>query len=189
MPAKKVAKKTPKKTARRSPHQLPSQDLRRAYEHLGRIDILEGAIAGVHFVQVSALATLAQQQLAAGHTRDAADLLRAAEHICFAALAPEDRQGGVQMVSSDLKAAISAELNQLRQRAEDRWHDSESEEDQAHETIAAIYSAALDQAELAFGRGAYRPALELARAAEALSHIDAGFMARLSDREQTRLAS
>jgi hypothetical protein len=189
MPAKKAAKKTTKKVARKSPHQLPSQDLRRAYEHLGRVDILEGALAGAHFVQVSALATLAQQQLSAGHVRDAADLLRAAEHICFAALAPEDRPGGVQMVSADLKAAISAELNQLRQRAEDRWHDSESEEDQAHETVAAIYTAALDQAGHAFSRGAYRPALELARAAEALSHIDTGFMARHSDRDQTRLAS
>jgi hypothetical protein len=189
MPPKKAAKKTTKKVARKSPHHLPSQDVRRAYEHLGRVDILEGALAGVHFVQVSALATLAQQQLTLGHARDAADLLCAAEHICFAALAPEDRPGAVEMVSSDLKAAISAELNQLRRRAEERWNDSESEEDQAHETIAAIYSAALDQAALAFARGAYRPALELARAAEALSHIDAGFMARHSDRDQTRLAS
>src|SRR6185437_16477587 len=139
MPAKKAAKKSVKKMARKSPHPLPSQDLRRAYEHLGRVDILEGALAGVHFVQVSALATLAQQQLAVGHARDAAELLRAAEHICFAALAPEDRPGAVQIVSTELKAAISAELNQLTRRAEVRWHDSQSEEDQAHETIAAIY--------------------------------------------------
>jgi hypothetical protein len=187
MPTKKAVKKTTKKMARKSP--LPSQDVRRAYEHLGRVDILEGALAGVHFVQVSALVTLAQQQLAAGHAHDAADLLRAAEHICFAALAPEDRLGAVEMVSSDLKAAISAELNQLRRRAEDRWNDSNAEDDQAHETIAAIYSAALDEAALAFGRGAYRPALELARAAEALSHIDTGLTARLLDRDQTRMAS
>jgi hypothetical protein len=188
MPEKKAAKKVAKRMAR-APHQLPSQDLRRAYEHLGRVDILEGALAGVHFVQVSALATLAQQQLEAGHARDAADLLCAAEHICFAALAPEDRPGAVPLVSADLKAAIVTELQQLMRRAEDGWNDSESEEDQAHETIAAIFAAALDQAVLAFGRGAYRPALELARAAEALSHIESGFMARLSERDQTRLAS
>lgn len=189
MPAKKLAKKAAKKMARKAHHHVPSEDLRRAYEHLGRVDILEGALAGVHFVQVSALATLAQQQLAAGYPRDAANLLRAAEHICFAALAPEDRPSAVPLVSADLRSAISSELNDLTQRAEDHWRDSESEENEAHETITAIYTAALDQSSLAFARGAYRPALELARAAEALSHIHVGFAARLAGREQTRLAS
>ncbi|MDP9052342.1 MAG: hypothetical protein M3O31_16715 [Acidobacteriota bacterium] len=189
MPVKKAAKKAAKKMARKSPHNLPSQDLRRAYEHLGRVDILEGALAGVHFVQVSALATLAQQELASGHARDAAEMLRAAEHICFAALAPEDRPIAVPLVSADLKAAVSEELDRLRRRAEASWTDPDSDENQAHETIAAIYSAALEHAALAFSRGAYRPALELARAAEALSQIDMQFTARLSDRDQTRIAS
>jgi hypothetical protein len=176
--------------AKKSPHHLPSNDLRRAYEHLGRVDILEGALAGTHFVQVSALAALAQQQLTAGHTRDAANLLRAAEHICFAALAPEDRPGAVAMVSPELKAAVAAELNHLARRAEDHWTESESDEDEAHETIAAIYSAALNQALTNFARGAYRPALELARAAEALAHVDIRSSAGLSDgRRVQRLAS
>ena len=99
-----------------------------------------------HFFQVSALATLAEQQLSAGYARDAANLLRAAEHICFAALAPEDRPGTVPMVSPDLKGAIAAELNHLMRRAEDHWDEAESDEDEAYEAIAAIYSAALNQA-------------------------------------------
>jgi hypothetical protein len=190
MPAKKAAKKAAKKMAKKSPQHLPSHDLRRAYEHLGRVDILEGALAGTHFVQVSALATLAQQQLAAGHARGAADLLRAAEHICFAALAPEDRPGAVAMVSPELKSAIAAELNRLTSHAEERWTESESDEDQAHETIAAIFGAALDLAAAAFARGAYRPALELARAAEALAHVDTRFSTGVSDgRRAERLAS
>jgi hypothetical protein len=186
MPAKKAAKKAAKKMAKKATHHLPSHNLRRAYEHLGRIDILEGALAGAHFVQVSALATLAQQQLEAGRARDGADLLRAAEHICFAALAPEPGPGAVELVSADLRAAITAELHHLTRRAEDLWNDAESDDDQAHETIAAIYTAALDQAAAAYARGAYRPALELARAAEALAHIDVGFTARLLDTEQSR---
>ncbi len=190
MPAKKAAKKAAKKMAKKSAHHLPSNDLRRAYEHLGRVDILEGALAGTHFVQVSALATLAQQQLSAGYARDAANLLRAAEHICFAALAPEDRPGTVPMVSPDLKGAIAAELNHLMRRAEDHWDEAESDEDEAYEAIAAIYSAALNQALSEFARGAYRPALELARAAEALSHVDTRSRAGLSEgRRPQRLAS
>jgi hypothetical protein len=90
------------------------------------------------------------------------------------------------MVSSELKSAIAAELNHLTRRAEERRTESESDEDQAHETIAAIYSAALSQARAAFARGAYRPALELARAAEALAHVDTRLATGLSDGHPAR---
>jgi hypothetical protein len=178
----------PKKAAKRAASKAdrgPKQDLRRAYEHLGRVDILEGALAGAHFVQVSALATLAQQHLALGHAQDAAELLRAAEHICFAALAPEERPGAVPLVSAELKAAIAAELSDLTRRAEERWTTPSSNEDEAGDAIAAIYTTALNQALTEFARGAFRPALELARAAEALSHVDASF-ATLSDADPAR---
>jgi len=137
----------------------PQHDLRRAYEHLGRVDILEGALAGTHFVQVSALVTLAQQHLTLGHARDAADLLRAAEHICFAALAPEDLPGAVPMVSAELKTALAAELNDLTRSAEERWTAADASAEDADEALAAIYTAALNQAVTEFARGAFRPAL------------------------------
>jgi hypothetical protein len=189
MPAKKAAKKAAKKMAKRfAHHRHPAHDLRRAYEHLGRVDILEGALAGTHFRYVSALAELAEQQLASGHPRNAADLLRAAEHICFAALAPEDRPGPVSLVSAELKAAIADELKNLTRRAEEHWPDAEDE--QPHPVIDTIYRAALDQARLAFSSGAYRPALELARAAEALAHLSDRITARLTGGEAAqRLAS
>ena len=182
MPPKRAAKKAAKKAAN---HGF-QHDLRRAYEHLGRVDILEGALAGAHFVQVSALATLAHQQLAAGHARDAANLLRAAEHICFAALAPEDRPGAIELVSAELKTAVAAELNDLIRRAEERWVAPESHEDEAGDAIAAIYTTALNQALTEFARGAFRPALELARAAEALTHVDTKFGGGFSDADPAR---
>lgn len=184
MPPKKAAKKAATKTA----HRHPSHDLRRAYEYLGRVDILEGALAGVHFRHVSALAKLAEKQVSAGQKRDAADLLRAAEHICFAALAPEERSGTVPLVSTELKAAIATELIDLTRRAEDHW--SSAEEGEPHETLAAIYVAALDQSLLNFNSGAYRAALELARAAEALAHVARRPQWRISeDKPAHRLAS
>ena len=162
MPAKKVADKVTKKSARlRPPH-----DLRRAYEHLGRIDILEGALVGAHFRHVSALTALAQQQLTSGRRRNAADLLRAAEHICFAALAPE-HAGANPLVSAELKAAIAEELDQLTSSAEDRWSNAGS----PHPTIAVIYRTTLDESRNYFANRVYRPALELARAAEALARL------------------
>jgi hypothetical protein len=183
MPPKKAAKQAAKKAAK---HQ--SQDIRRAYEHLGRVDILEGALAGVHFVHVSALAKLAQQSLADGHPRNAADLLRAAEHICFAALAPDDRAGPVAMVSASLRSAIATELRHLTERAEEHW--SQVETTQLSESLTAIYTAALDQADASFKKGAFLPALELARAAEALSHVLARPHApALDSKRPSRLAS
>jgi hypothetical protein len=188
MPAKKTVKKAAKKMAKKFAHHHPARDLRRAYEHLGRVDILEGALAGTHFRYVSALAGLAQQQLGSGYARNAADLLRAAEHICFAALAPEDRPGTVSLISAELKAAIAEELNHLTQRAEEHWSDAEDE--QPHPTVATIYAAALEQARLAFASGAYRPALELARAAEALAILSDRVTASLTCGESAqRLAS
>ena len=158
MPHRKAAKKPLK--AR------PEHDLRRAYEHLGRIDILEGALAGSPFRDVSTLAALAEQSLSEDRARDAADLLLAAEHISFAALAPHQTADTARL-APDLKAAIVAEFHGLLQRAEDHW----PEDDSAQPAIAALYASLRDQARSAFTDGSYRPALELARAAETLAQI------------------
>ena len=185
MPAKKAARKAAKKAAKKLA-QHPSAELRRAYEHLGRIEILEGALASSPFVDVVTLANLAQQQLGSDRPRNAADLLRAAEHLCFAGLAPN--QVTDSLVAPELKRAITMEFEGLMRRAEEKWEDDESEGTRV--IIADLYSRALSQARRAFGRGAFRPALELARAAEALSSIREGLPAVLPDRGlMGRLAS
>ena len=157
--------------------QHPGDDLRSAYEHLGRVEIIEGALAGSPFVDVAALANLAQQQLGSGHARNAAHLLRSAEHLCFASLAPA--QVTDALVGADLKSSISAEFEALMQRAEQRWTDDA--EEISREVIARLFADIVAQARRAFARGAFRPALELARAAESLSDVGEGLPAAIPE--------
>jgi hypothetical protein len=201
MPSKKVAKKAARKAARKTAHSHPAHPLRRAYEHLGRIEILESALAGSPFREVTALATLAQQQLTAGHAREAAHLLRAAEHLTFAALAPHGPTRAADApISPDLKAAIAAEFEHLIKRArqcreEAHWNTSTARRNvppnASSLTISALYARTLEHARSAYAADAYRPALELARAAEAISHISADGLIGLlaSDRLIQLLAS
>lgn len=186
MPTKKIAKKSAKKAAKKPAYDHLSQDLRRAYEYLGRVDILEGALSGSPFREVSTLATLAQEELTAGQYRDAAELLRAAEHICFAALAPEDSAGTSASVSAELEEAMAAELDHLTELAEEHWTESKAEGVAPHAFVAAIYITTLKQARRAFAAGNYRPALELARAAEALAELTDRRSCRLSQSIESR---
>ena len=184
MPAKRAADGAAKKAADKLVH--PANDLRLAYEHLGRIEILEGALAGSPFVDVAALANLAQQQLGAEKTQNAAELLRAAEHLCFATLAPA--QVTDSLMNAELKQAITAEFEGVMRRAEEHWVDVD--EPASHRVIEDLFARALDQARRAFTRGAFRPALEFARAAEALSEVGEGLPATLPERGlMGRLAS
>ena len=184
MPKEKAADKSSK--SRKDLAEVPaSGDILRAYEHLGRIDVLEGGLAGSPFVDVNVLANLAQQQLDSGHAKNAAILLRAAEHISFAALAPSKSAELTSHISGELKSAVAAELDRLLRSAEELW--SESEDLSNHAVIATIFAGALEQARNAFACGAYRPALQLARAAEALAQVTEGLPATLpGDRELTR---
>ena len=183
MSAKKAANKAAKTPANKQGP--PTNELRRVYEHLGRIEILEGALAGSPFVDVASLANLAQQQLASDHPRNAADLLRAAEHLCFAALAPAHVTDS--LMNPELKQAVTLEFENLMKEAEVQW---QGEEPSARRVIEDLFIRALDQARRAFTRGAFRPALELARAAEALSHVREGLPATMPDRGlMGRLAS
>lgn len=163
----------------------PASELRCAYESLGRIEILEGALAGSPFVDVTALANLAQQQLGAGYTRNATDLLQSAEHLCFAALAPAHVTDS--LVNPDLRRAITLEFETLMRQAEERWHEDERTD---RRVIEDLFARTLDQARRAFTRGGFRPALEFARAADALSCVREGLPATLPNRGLTgRLAS
>lgn len=185
MAEQKASEKDARITATKSGQEHLSDGARRAYEHFGRIEILEGGLAGSPFVEVSTLANLAQQQLDTGQPENAANLLRAAEHLSFAALAPKESSDLSNRIPPELKAAVAQELERLTRTAEDRWTDSEKAANRG--VIRNIFSDALDRAQQAFTRGAYRPALQLARAAEALSQIASGLPATLpGDRELTR---
>ena len=182
MPAKKAENKATSNPSKPLVH--PANEFRRAYEYLGRIEILEGALAGSPFVDVTALANLAQQQLGAGFPRNAAHLLRSAEHLCFAALAPVHVTDS--LVNRELKQAITMEFETMMRRAEEQWQD---EEHANRHAIEDLFTRALDHGRRAFTQGAFRPALEFARAAEALSCVGEGLPATLPDRVTGRLAS
>jgi len=64
-------------------------------------------------------------------------------------------------------------------RAEEQWEADEGPV--KRQVIEELFARALDQARNAFDRGAYRPALEFARAAEALSQVGEGLPASLPD--------
>ena len=121
----------------------------------------------MHFVHVSALARLAEQSLADDHARDAADLLRAAEHLSFAALGATATRPAE--LAPMLKEAIQNEFEHLLDKAEEHW-EHEDEEDR-HPEVTTLYRGSLEAAKKAHKHGSYRQALELARGAEALAHV------------------
>ncbi len=159
----------------------PPGDLSRAYEHLARIDILEGALAGPAFCDVSTLVALALEGLAAGRDREAADLLCAAEHLSFAAQAPKGYAVSAVRMFEELRDTIAAEFDILMRRAEIY----RKENGARHGTIPTLCGRTLQQARDAFAQRSFGPALELARAAELLAEI----AARAWTREPQRVAS
>ncbi len=160
MPPKKAAKKQV------GPHdekQHHSKDLRRAYEHLGRVQTLQRQLKDGGD-DVSVLVGLAQEQSAEGRAKDVADLLRAAEHLGFAELA--DSKEVVARLSGSVEAALRAQLDHLLKKAEEHWEPKD-----AHPAIASIYRDTRHRAEQARKGRSYRMALELMRCAEALAHL------------------
>ena len=163
-PPKKAAKKVAAKHADPKHHEM--KDLRRAYEHLGRVELIQ-KVSGHTEKDVSTLAAVAQKELQAGHAKDAADLLRAAEHFSFSALgASAAKASGL---SEKLEEAVQDEFDHLTEKAQDHW-EHEDEKDR-HAEVITLHSKALKEAKHAFKHGFYRQALELARGAEALAHV------------------
>ena len=80
-------------------------------------------------------------------------------------MAPGGKDAGV---GEALLESIERHYNHLIERAADRW--DENDEEPSGE-IAEIYDETFTAAESAFKKGAYRRALELARGAEALTHV------------------
>ncbi len=162
---KKSAKKAIKKAAKKNAKHQASHDLRRAYEHLGRLEVLQGGLPGAVVADINALTQMARTSLQAGDTKNAADLLRGCEHLAFAALATGSRE---MQIGDDLQEAIDGEYEHLVERAVEHWDEQDEEPNDA---FAAIYEKTFDAAEAAYNKGAFRRALELARGAEALSHV------------------
>ena len=165
MPLKKAAKKAPAKHA--DPKHQAAKDLRRSYEHLGRVELLRGSLDNARSKHIHPLVKLAEQELAKGHRKEAADLLRAAEHFSFAALA--EGGGTPGRVSDELVRVVTEELEHLERRANDHWDEQEDEE--RHLSLTELFHSALRDSTTAAKAGQYRRALELARSAEALSHV------------------
>jgi hypothetical protein len=167
--AKKVAKKAAKKAAghhHEKNHQ--AKDLRHAYEHMGRVAVLRQALTSHRMDASAQLTAAAQESVKDGHSKDAADLLRASEHLIFAVLAGEFAAvAGDARVSAELKEAITDQFDDLTRRAEEHWQ----EDKEGSEFLTAIYDSSRKSAAKAFKAGAYHPALEFARAAEALAHV------------------
>jgi len=175
MAPKKAAKKAAKKSAKDHANKNGSKDLRRAYEHLGRLSGLEKLLSGAVRTQIGQLTDLAQRSLQQGEQTTAADLLRAGEHLAFGSLAS---QAKATQLSSDLASAIDAKYEELIDMAEEHWgrHDGNRPDG-----IEEVYDSMLDAASVAYGKGAYRRALEFARGAEALAHLRSGRLALLED--------
>jgi hypothetical protein len=166
--AKKAAKKATKKAAKKgSRHEKDShdhKDIRRAFEHLGRLEVLQGSLSSGAISQIQTLSDLARLSLLQGQNKSSADLLRACEHLAFGSLAANRKE----TVNEVLMSAIREQYEKLLERAADHWDENEEE---PGEPIVSIYESSLAAAETAFGKGAYRKALEFVRAAEALSAI------------------
>lgn len=164
-PPKKAPKKAAKKAARNHPDHHQASDLRRAYEHMSRVEILLKSLSPSNAKAVTALAVLARQQLESGSNQEAADLLRGLEHLSFAALADEDSKK--VLLSDELVQSITEHFYELIGRADEHWEDHE----EAPGTLTAIYMSSRKSATRSFMHGAYHKALEFARAAEALALV------------------
>ncbi len=168
MPPEKAPKKAAKTAAnKQSPEheqERHAKDTRRCYEHLGRVEILSASLPGDPLAKVHELVNLAHSSLAASHAKDAADLLRAAEHLCFGVVLEE--QDTHETVNKGLEGAIKKEWQHLQDRAAD--HASHGD---MPSSVQALYSFMSNASASAMKTKKYRCALEMGRGAEALAHV------------------
>jgi hypothetical protein len=163
MAPKKAAKKAAKKAPNHHDPHKAARDARRTFEHLGRVQAI-ASLATSEQASVQILVAASDAAYRSELYKESADLLRAAEHLSFSAIV----ETGNAPKSAALVDAIEEEFNHLLERADDHG----AAED-APATIRKIYSRMTKDASSAMGRKAYRTALELARGAEALTHLEA----------------
>ena len=114
-----------------------ANDLRRAYEHMGRVAVLQQTLKSSTKEAIPELIKLAQQAIQDEHSKDAADLLRASEHLSFATLAGE--VSDVLPISAELKQSITKQFDELSRRADEHW-----EEEEHSGILTAIYRSSRD---------------------------------------------
>jgi hypothetical protein len=182
-PPKKAPQKTTQKAAKKSArhhhgnyHQ--ARDLRRAYEHMGRLEVLAKNLKPSAFGAVSSLTVLAQSEMAEGHNESAAELMRASEHLSFASLAGDGQAGG--LIPTELKRSITEHFDELLRKADHHWEDHAAESS----ILTLLYKSSRRSAVKAFEESAYYQALEFARAAEALSHVREGAKRKLESHDR-----
>jgi hypothetical protein len=173
MAPKKAAKKAPKHHGHKK-HEA-GKDLRKAYEHLGRLGALRELLPATVVSRLSTLTEMAEASLKAGEAKSAADLLRAGEHLAFGTLASKAKE---QRLSEALVDAIHADYEHMIDKAKEH---RERHGDEAPAAVGALYDTMLEAAGEAFDKGAYRRALEFARGAEALAHVRGNGAERLED--------
>ncbi len=139
--AKKAAKKAAKKGAKKAPHhhhegpRHEGKDLRRAYEHLGRLTALESVLSSSVTAQIRMLTELAESALHADDAKSAADLLRAGEHLAFGSLASKAK---ARKLSETLEATLNAEYEHLVDKAAEHW---ERHAEERPAGIEAVYES------------------------------------------------
>ena len=170
-------KKTAKKAVKKSPGQRHGQDLRRAYEHFGRVGTLLPLLSETD--AVVRMSTLARAFLGSGQAKDAAEVLRAAEHLCFGTLASEAKP---ETITEQLSSLAQAEYASLLERA-----DHHAAAGHMAPPVEKMFLLMRKAAVRAFKAGQYRAASELARGTEALSHVTAEFNGRLRSGNTDRL--
>lgn len=176
MPANKLAKKAAKKVAAKAAKKAAKKgakpaghDLRRAYEHLHRVKILHGGVGEEALGYIDTMSRLAQGALASGEDKTAAELLRGAEHLAFGSLATKE---GDASAAASLVGAAHREYDQLTERAAAHWAEREG----TVRGVAGIYKYMRAEAKAAMDAGALHRALEFARGAEALTHVQGGLL-------------
>ena len=169
MPPGKAAKKVAKKAAKKIPAKGPAKigkDTRRAYEHLGRVQVLVERLGPEQSDAVQVLVKHAEVALRDGDSKSGADLLRAAEHLGFGTLAMQ--QPADETSSEMLLTAVREEFDHLREKAQEA-----GEAVEAPRAVAALYKRMAKGAAAAMRSRQFRAALEMARGAEALTQVAA----------------
>jgi hypothetical protein len=183
MPAKKAAKKSAKKAAKKAPgkhhEHHTGKDLRRAYEHLGRLEALESLLPSAVLAQIATLTEVSRHTLQAGDARSSAELLRACEHIAFGALAANSGES----VNEELSDAIGKHFEKLREDAIDTW-DEHGEDSTPN--IRDAFEWAFSMADTAHQKRNFRRAMEMIRAANALAQVRGDAMPELLSTEKTK---
>ena len=167
------AKHAPKKhDAKHEPHGKEGKggkDLRRAYEHLARVQVLLTHRSAEPKLRTAAehLASLVTEDLRGDHVAPklVAELARAAEHIAFAGFVAHDEKK--LPWSARIEAALDDEYRKLSKEAE--LSKKAKHGGERGEAVRTLHESVASAAEAARAVRNYTKAMECARAAEALA--------------------